>query len=155
VSHAYVYVVAHSTGAHKVGFTNNVKRRLSRLQTSSPDPLTCVSVWTCRLEEARAIEKAAHGLLAKKSRSGEWFDVAADVAEEAIQRAADSLGFAVERVVAGRDALDGGDVFIGIRTFPNLRDALAIAAKEDGRSISWLVNQLLTDWLRKNGYLPA
>ena len=43
---------------------------------------------------------------------------------------------------------------IAFRIEPDLKAALAQAAKADRRSISSLVVIILTDWLRERGYLP-
>lgn len=42
---------------------------------------------------------------------------------------------------------------IGIRTKPEIRDALQRAAAEEDRSISWLVERITSDWLKEHGFL--
>lgn len=42
---------------------------------------------------------------------------------------------------------------LGIRLQPETKVALEKAAKDDTRSVSSMVEKILTDYLRKNGYL--
>lgn len=45
---------------------------------------------------------------------------------------------------------------LGVRLDPEVRDALARAAKDDARSISSLISKIVAEWLRERGYLnPA
>lgn len=45
---------------------------------------------------------------------------------------------------------------LGIRVQPETKAALEKAAKDDMRSLSSLIEKVLTEWLRENGYLkPA
>jgi len=43
---------------------------------------------------------------------------------------------------------------IGFRVEPELKVALEKAAQDDRRSLSSLVEIILSDWLREKGYLP-
>jgi hypothetical protein len=43
---------------------------------------------------------------------------------------------------------------IGVRVSLETKDALARAAKDDLRSMASLVEKILTDWLKENGYAP-
>jgi hypothetical protein len=47
-----------------------------------------------------------------------------------------------------------GLVSIGLRVEATLRDELAKAAREDGRSMSSLIERVLMDWLREQGRAP-
>jgi hypothetical protein len=44
---------------------------------------------------------------------------------------------------------------LGVRLQPAVKAALERAAKEDMRSLSSLIEKILTEWLRQRGYLPA
>lgn len=44
---------------------------------------------------------------------------------------------------------------IGIRTLPEIGDALRRAADERERSVSWLIERIAREWLEAEGYLPA
>lgn len=43
---------------------------------------------------------------------------------------------------------------LGFRVEPELKAALEEAAKQDRRSVSSLIEIILTDWLREKGHLP-
>lgn len=43
---------------------------------------------------------------------------------------------------------------LGFRVDPEVKEALEKAAKDDVRSVSSLIEKILKDWLRENGYLP-
>jgi len=42
---------------------------------------------------------------------------------------------------------------LGFRVEPEVKVALEKAAKDDARSVSSLIQLILTDWLRERGYL--
>lgn len=42
---------------------------------------------------------------------------------------------------------------LGVRVQPETKEALEAAAKADVRSVSSLIEKILTDWLRDKGYL--
>jgi hypothetical protein len=44
---------------------------------------------------------------------------------------------------------------LGVRLDPEVKAALERAAKEDRRSLSSLIDKILSDWLRERGYLDA
>lgn len=43
---------------------------------------------------------------------------------------------------------------LGVRVQPETKEALEKAAKADVRSVSSLIEKILTDWLKDKGYLP-
>lgn len=43
---------------------------------------------------------------------------------------------------------------ISFRIDPELKSAIERAAKDDRRSVSSLIMNILADWLRERGYLP-
>ena len=43
---------------------------------------------------------------------------------------------------------------LGVRVQPETKTALDKAAKDDMRSVSSLIEKILTEWLRERGYLP-
>lgn len=43
---------------------------------------------------------------------------------------------------------------LGVRVQPETKEALENAAKDDVRSVSSLIEKILTDWLKEKGYLP-
>lgn len=52
------------------------------------------------------------------------------------------------------DKTETKSVSVGLRLTPTLKAALDAAAAADSRSVASLVEKLLTDFLKKNGYLP-
>lgn len=42
---------------------------------------------------------------------------------------------------------------LGFRVEPEIKEALERAAKDDMRSVSALIQKILSDWLREKGYL--
>jgi hypothetical protein len=44
---------------------------------------------------------------------------------------------------------------VSARLAPEIKKALEAAAKADGRSTSNLMEKIIADWLKQNGYLPG
>lgn len=42
---------------------------------------------------------------------------------------------------------------VSFRLLPEVKSALEIAAREDSRSMSSLLDKIVSDWLRERGYL--
>jgi Meiotically up-regulated gene 113 len=118
---SYVYVVASQAGTVKIGYSTNPQMRMAALQTASAAPLRLAHVMATDID-GRMLEAEAHRLLDRHRLSGEWFDVSAEVAIEAVETAAKGLGLPVvstdsERLaeaVAGRGGKSGG----GLATHP-------------------------------------
>ena len=71
----YVYVIGPTNGPYKIGFTNNLKKRLGALQNASPyELLLHHSLQAGSITRAQMIESAAHATLAAHRMRGEWFD---------------------------------------------------------------------------------
>ena len=71
-THLYI-ILQHTTGAFKVGRTNDIDRRIKELLTGSPYRLKCILL----LKGQGALERQIHFILKSwKSRNskGEWFD---------------------------------------------------------------------------------
>lgn len=59
---------------YKIGYTNNLDKRISQLQTGSSAVLKYKGFFVCDSEErARILEKQLHELFKKLSYGGEWF----------------------------------------------------------------------------------
>ena len=56
---------------YKVGIADDVKARLSSMQTGCPYPLELIEAW--RSNNASKEEKAIHALLSRYNVRGEWF----------------------------------------------------------------------------------
>jgi hypothetical protein len=68
-----IYIVAPESGGgpFKIGYSNNVPRRLIALQTGSPVPLVVLNV----LPGNRDTEKFLHWVFEGKRSHGEWFNL--------------------------------------------------------------------------------
>lgn len=65
----FIYVVASSAGLYKIGFSNDPRRRLSMLRTSSPERLTLLGAVPGTVEQEREL----HALLRPWRAAREWF----------------------------------------------------------------------------------
>jgi hypothetical protein len=43
---------------------------------------------------------------------------------------------------------------LGVRVLPEVKEALERAARDDDRSVSSMVERIISVWLRERGYLP-
>ena len=66
----------------KIGFSKDVKSRITSIQTGCPHRVRLIKSW--RSPYARFIEKLAHTIFAKWRVAGEWFDLPPKVATSAI-----------------------------------------------------------------------
>lgn len=69
MSNGFIYVVENGSGLFKIGFTNDPRRRLTMLRTSSPDRLTMLGVVPATMSD----EKEVHRLLEPWRVAREWF----------------------------------------------------------------------------------
>lgn len=83
----HVYVVDDETGGCKIGVSAAPYRRLADLQRERDAKLRLIAVCQCPTGRAWTVERQAHRLLADRRLSGEWFDVSAGQAIEAVSRA--------------------------------------------------------------------
>lgn len=68
----YVYLVKMSgTFLHKIGVTQDVKKRLQQLQTANPYPLELIASWES--DDCMGLEERLHDMFFNKRASGEWF----------------------------------------------------------------------------------
>lgn len=78
-----VYVISDGANLAKVGWSKAPHKRMADLQIAHGAILYLEYV--CHVENARAVEKAAHTILRPKRRKGEWFFCKATDAIEAIE----------------------------------------------------------------------
>jgi hypothetical protein len=83
----YCYVIRSADGLVKIGTSTNVAARLRALQTSSPHRLELLHAFLVTDNGARELEGEAHRLLDRHRCHGEWFDVTADAAVQAVEQA--------------------------------------------------------------------
>jgi hypothetical protein len=85
-----VYVIGCDGRPTKIGIAQNVRKRLSQVQTGCPYELSIHYSIDCTAEDARLAERAAHRRLSAHRTSGEWFAVdmatAAQIVEEIVRR---------------------------------------------------------------------
>ena len=79
-----IYVIVSKAGPIKVGISHNPEKRLRTLCQSQPFEAEIVHVSECPMGTARQIERAVHELLTDHHLRGEWFQVPASRAVEAI-----------------------------------------------------------------------
>lgn len=100
-----VYVME-SGGRRKIGFSRDVQRRLTALQTGCADQIEIDLVFAVMTEEAaRKIERAAHKALrfAGLHARGEWFEINSQMARNVIRAAAKQCGGYVCELVYSRN----------------------------------------------------
>lgn len=83
----HIYVME-CQGFYKVGITENVRHRVSTVQTASPFPVTLVASW--RSADAKREEKRIHSLLHRYHERGEWFKLPPALVAELLKLAVDS-----------------------------------------------------------------
>lgn len=70
----HVYVIGTGTDRQKIGYTSDLKARLSMLQTGNPEQLKVHHAIEVPDEErARKVERKIHQELSYKRLKGEWF----------------------------------------------------------------------------------
>lgn len=79
-----VYFIQRQSGPIKIGFTKNLKQRLSALRTSSAEPLTLLG----HIPGGKEIEAELHARLSAHRLKGEWFNAASEVIAEIERRRA-------------------------------------------------------------------
>jgi hypothetical protein len=82
---SFLYVIAHPQGWRKIGFAVDPVKRLAQHQGHSGHPLT--GEFVAPTTAPRVHEKAAHVALSDTRIMGEWFNIGADTARQAIEAA--------------------------------------------------------------------
>lgn len=80
-----IYAIKSEAGPIKIGVSKNPKRRLESLILCQPFEAKLIHVEA--VNDAHAVEAAAHELLRSFRRRGEWFDVSIEQAVAAIEEA--------------------------------------------------------------------
>ena len=87
-----IYVVEAETGSCKVGQTMDIKRRVRSFDTGIPSRIYLRHIEVLSGAPITECELNAHRRLADNRVTGEWFDVSADEAIEAVEAAAEETG---------------------------------------------------------------
>ena len=77
----FIYVIGADDGPQKIGFSNDVDRRLGTLQTGNPRKLKIHYIVEVPEDQVRLVESQIHKENRRRKVSGEWFDL---TPEEAI-----------------------------------------------------------------------
>lgn len=99
----FIYIIApeHGLGHVKIGYTNNVQRRLTELQTGHPERLKVFyTKEVSGKKKASLLEERAHKRLVGKRMVGEWFDVTPAFAETVLTTIEMNLGLNPEAAAA-------------------------------------------------------
>lgn len=83
----FVYVIGAQDNPVKIGHANRVETRLTSLQMGNPDELRILAKVVVPWDLAALIEKQTHGVLSHHHRRGEWYNVSAATAVQAIEGA--------------------------------------------------------------------
>ena len=70
-----IYLISHSNQFLKIGYTKDIKKRLSQLQVSSPVKLELLHL----IEGDLSLEKELHVLFKDHATNGEWFSFSEDI----------------------------------------------------------------------------
>lgn len=84
---SFVYVIGSQDNPVKIGYGDRVETRLVSMQVGNPDELKIFGRVVVPWDKAGVVEKEAHALLWDRHRRGEWFNVTAAEALEAIHAA--------------------------------------------------------------------
>ncbi len=87
----FIYVIGPLEGAQKVGLTTDPKGRLATLQTGCPHELVLHVAVRVPFDEAHAVERRAHRMLARCCARNEWFDTTPTAAMSTVLLAAKPL----------------------------------------------------------------
>ena len=71
----FLYVIGTTENKQKIGFTNDLNKRLKTLQTGNPDKLIIHHFEEVPNHRARIMEKRLHRDLSHKRLKGEWFNL--------------------------------------------------------------------------------
>ncbi len=81
-----VYVISAGPRCHKIGITHDLIQRVRTLQTAHSARLTIVDFAV--VDDMGSVEHAVHSMLAPYRLKGEWFEITAEQALEAVREAA-------------------------------------------------------------------
>lgn len=89
---SFIYLIESDQGHVKIGYSQDPTARLAQLQTAHGKPL--VLKYTREISEANTatMERIIHDQLKQYRLSGEWFDIASDIAQSEIDFAFITFG---------------------------------------------------------------
>jgi hypothetical protein len=83
----YIYVIGTEGRYQKIGFSNDVVKRLATLQTGNPEQLAIHHYEEVPADRVRLLERHIHKELNHKRIIGEWFALTPDEAKAMLQHA--------------------------------------------------------------------
>lgn len=138
-----VYVLKSEAGPVKVGIAKNVAMRAQGLSQQQPFSVAVVEIF--QTNKAREIEALAHKLLRAHRIRGEWFNVSAEKAVEAVKAAIFEADNKLEESASGHIPQ------FTFRIDPDLRKRLDDVATKNRRSTAAQIQIILDEWLESQG----
>lgn len=77
----FLYIIGTEDRKQKIGFSKNVNKRLTELQTGNPDKLIIHHTEAVPEDRVRLLERKIHRELGYRRIQGEWFDLTAEEAK--------------------------------------------------------------------------
>lgn len=77
----FIYVIGNQTNRQKIGFSKDVQKRLSSIQTGNPEKLFLHHYVEVPKDRVRLLEKKIHTEMSYKRISGEWFNMTPEEAK--------------------------------------------------------------------------
>ena len=140
----HVYVVDDEAGGCKIGVSAAPYLRLADLQRERKAKLRLIAVCQCPTGRAWTVERRAHRLLADRRLAGEWFDVSAEQAIEAVSRA-------LAMVEAGPLPAPGWTV-ASVPT--KTRRTAVLLARREGLTVGQWLERRVAEWEAKGSPVP-
>jgi hypothetical protein len=81
----FIYIIGNNTNKQKIGFSNNVNKRLKTLQTGNPEQLYIHHYELVPDDRARLLEHKLHKELNHMRIKGEWFEMSPNDAKLMLQ----------------------------------------------------------------------
>lgn len=143
-----VYVMESEIGLVKLGISENPEARCRTIQGTTGIRLKLAHSGDGRID-AKAVEFAAHALLKEKRRTGEWFDVTAAEAIEAIKTAEETIEWNRNNRRARGRPPSGRKTIVQIGLDEDAYAALEKLSEGSGETISSMGRRLLMEAIEK------
>jgi Meiotically up-regulated gene 113 len=161
----HVYAMRRPDGAIKLGISGAPETRKNGLSCQIKKPVDIMFLIQKR-PDARIVEGISHKLLEKKRDTGEWFFITVEEAMQAVSQAVDivegllpdttgELKRSSERKCVSLENRPVKGARLEFRASKDLEAALKVVADKEGRSVSGLVNFVLTRYCEQSGELTV
>lgn len=81
----FLYVIGSKDGPQKIGFSQDVEKRLSSIQTGNPNRLEIYFKQEVPKDRVRLMEKQIHTEIKHHKISGEWFNLTPEEAKQEVE----------------------------------------------------------------------